>query len=73
MKYLKYTLLILLSGILLTFQACNSEPAKIDINLEPEYSGMLAAIRGVDKSLYDKLALLESVVTGDGQGAGRFA
>ena len=64
MKYLKYTLLILLSGILLTFQACNSEPAKIDINLEPEYSGMLAAIRGVDKSLYDKLALLESVVTG---------
>ena len=39
MKYLKYTLLILLSGILLTFQACNSEPAKIDINLEPEYSG----------------------------------
>ena len=59
MKCLKYNLLIILS-ILLAFQACNSEPEKIEINLEPDYSGMLAAIRGTDKSLADKLELIES-------------
>lgn len=64
MKCFKYTILILLSAVLLFLQACTSDPAEIAIDLEPEYSGMLDAIRGVDRSLYDKLALLESAVTG---------
>lgn len=60
MKYKSYIFLLFLSVLPLTFTACESEPAQIDITLESDYSGMLAAIRGVDKTLSEKLALIES-------------
>ena len=57
---MKIIILMLLVLTPLTFTACESEPAQIDITLESDYSGMLAAIRGVDKTLSEKLALIES-------------
>ena len=60
MKCKSYIFLLFLSVLPLTFTACESEPAQIDITLESDYSGMLAAIRGVDKTLSEKLALIES-------------
>ena len=54
-----FALLLLLP---LAFTSCEGEPAKIDITLESDYSGLLAAIRGVDKSVSDKLALIETAV-----------
>jgi len=60
MKCIKPISLLLLSVMLLALPACENEPAQIDITLQSDYSGMLAAIRGVDKTLSDKLALLEA-------------
>jgi hypothetical protein len=64
MKCFKYNLLIIMSILLLAFPSCEGSQEKIEINLEPDYSGMLAAIRGMDKSLADKLALIESAAEG---------
>ena len=55
-----FALLLLLP---LVFSSCEGEPAKIDITLESDYSGLLAAIRGVDKSVSDKLTLIETAVS----------
>ena len=46
----------------LVFTSCEGAPATIDITLESDDSGLLAAIRGVDKSVSDKLALIENAV-----------
>ena len=55
-----FALLLLLP---LVFSSCEGEPAKIDITLESDYSGLLAAIRGVDKSVSDNLTLIETAVS----------
>ena len=57
-------MLILLSVVLLTVSSCENTPAKIDISLDPDFSGMLEAIRGGDKSLDDKLGLIERAAAG---------
>ena len=62
MKCFKYSFLLLLSVVLLTFSACENERERIDIALELDYSGLLAAVRDVDKSLSDCLAMIESAV-----------
>ena len=56
-------LFVLLLLLPLAFTSCEGEPAKIDITLESDYSGLLAAIRGVDRSVSDKLALIETAVS----------
>ena len=62
MKF-RYIVLLVLSAALLVFAGCEQEPFRIDISLEADYSGMLAAVRGADKSLSDKMALIESAQT----------
>ena len=53
-------LMPVLAAALLAFTSCEQEPVRVDVSLEAEYSGMLTAIRGTDKSLSEKLALIES-------------
>lgn len=62
MKCFKYRFLLLLSVVLVTFTACENEREQIDIALELDYSGLLAAVRDVDKSLSDCLAMIENAV-----------
>ena len=53
-------LLLLLAP--LTFSACQPEPVKIDITIDKEYSQIIDAIKGVDKTLAQKLAAIEAAV-----------
>ena len=53
-------LLLLLAP--LAFTACQPEPVKIDITIDKEYSQIIDAIKGVDKTLAQKLAAIEAAV-----------
>ena len=55
--------LILLSLAPLAFQSCKSEPVRIDIVQKGDFSALLEAIRSTDKSLSDKIALIEKAVS----------
>ena len=55
---------LLLLGIAapLTFTACENEHPEISITLTSDYSGIIEAINNANKSLADKLALIEAAV-----------
>jgi len=56
----KYILIPVLAAALLAFPGCEQEPLHVTIALEAEDSGVLEAIRGTDKSLSEKLILIEN-------------
>ena len=70
MKHSQYICLVLALFAQVTFSSCENKPAQIDISLDAEYSGMLAAIRGTDASLSEKLALIEQAQS-SGMAGGR--
>ena len=55
-------LLLLGTAAPLTFTACENEHPEINITLTSDYSGIIEAINNVNKSLTDKLALIEAAV-----------
>ena len=56
------TLLLLGTAAPLTFTSCENEHPEINITLTSDYSGIIDAINNVNKSLTDKLALIEAAV-----------
>ena len=58
------TLLLLVLALPLVFTACENAHSDIDITLQSNYSEIVAAIDKVDKSLSEKLSLIEAAVTG---------
>ena len=55
-------LLLLGTAAPLTFTSCENEHPEINITLTSDYSGIIDAINNVNKSLTDKLALIEAAV-----------
>jgi hypothetical protein len=55
-------LLLLGTAAQLTFTSCENEHPEINITLTSDYSGIIDAINNVNKSLTDKLALIEAAV-----------
>ena len=55
-------LLLLGTAAPLTFTACENEHPEISITLTSDYSGIIEAINNANKSLADKLALIEAAV-----------
>ena len=58
------TLSAFLLFVPLVFTSCQYEPAKVDITLRSDYSGLVAAINQMDKSLSEKLSLIETTLSG---------
>ena len=55
-------LLLLGTAAPLTFTACENEHPEISITLTSDYSGIIEAINNANKSLADKLALIEQAI-----------
>jgi len=52
----------LLLAVLLLFSSCEPSPEKLDITIETDYSRLVAAIENVNKSLSERMALLEGAL-----------
>ena len=56
--------LFFLAGLALLLTSCQEEPAKIDITMVSDYSQIVAAINQVDRSLTEKVSLVEAALSG---------
>lgn len=62
MKYIKISFLLLSLALQFVVTACEEEHQQISLKLQPDYSGVVAAINDANRSLADKLAMIEASV-----------
>ena len=68
MKSIKHTLPLFFLpaalALLLALTSCREEPATINITMVPDYSQIVEAINRTDRSLTEKMSLVEAAITG---------
>ena len=62
MKYIKISFLLLTFALQFILTACEEEHQQITLKLKPDYSGVVAAINDANRSLAEKMALIEASV-----------
>ena len=63
MKYIKISFLLLSLALQFVLTACEEEHQQITLKLQPDYSGVVAAINDANRSLTEKMAMIEASVS----------
>ena len=62
MKYIKFIILFLYLALQFAVTSCEEDQQQITLELQPDYSGVVAAINDASRSLAEKIAMIEAAM-----------